>query len=77
MLLQLNPPIPVVTIKGKGTAHVVIDYSQEHDLLWVVFQDDTGECWTWRNADIRGQGNFTMGRPEPILSANTPRNIDH
>ena len=73
MLLQLNPPIPVLTIKGKGMAHVIIDYSQEHDLMWVVFQDDTGECWTWRNSDVRGQGNVTMGRPEPpepAVSAN-------
>jgi hypothetical protein len=70
MMLQLDPPIPVITIKGKGMAHVIIDYSQEHDLMWVVFQDDTGECWTWRNADVRGQGNATLGRPEPAVSAN-------
>ena len=25
------------TPKGKGFAHFVIDYSQEHNLLWVVF----------------------------------------
>ena len=61
-LLQLNPPIPVVTPKGKGWAHVLIDYSQEHHLVWVCFQDDTGECWSWQNRDVRIQANPTLGR---------------
>ena len=26
MILQLNPTIPIVTPKGKGYAHLVIDY---------------------------------------------------
>jgi len=62
MLLQLNSPIPVITPKGKGLAHVLIDYGVEHDLLWVVFQDETGECWTYNNQEIRAQPNVTMGR---------------
>ena len=62
MILQLNPPIPVITPSGNGYAHVLIDYSQEHNLCWVVFQDDTGECWTWQNKDIRIQTNQTLGR---------------
>ena len=62
MITQLNPPIPVRTPDGKGMAHMVIDYGVEHDLLWVVFQNDTGECWSWRNQDIRAQNNITMGR---------------
>jgi len=65
VMLQLNPPIPVVTLKGKGLAHVIIDYGPEHDLMWVVFQDITGECWTWRNADIRAQENYTFDRANP------------
>lgn len=62
MLLQLNPCIPVVTPRGKGWAMVLIDYSQEHDLLWVVTQDSTGEVWTYQNKDIRVQKNITLGR---------------
>jgi hypothetical protein len=62
MMLQLTPPIPVTCPRGKGYAHVLIDYSQEHDLLWVVFIDETRECWTYRNQDIRIQGNITLGR---------------
>jgi hypothetical protein len=43
-------------------AHFIIDYGPEHDLMWVCFQDDTGECWTWENAHIRARVNHTMGR---------------
>ncbi len=67
MMLQLDPPLPVDTPKGKALAHVLIDPGVEHDLLWVCFQDN-GECWTWRNPEIRAQSNITMGRtPKPDL----------
>lgn len=62
MIKQLDPPIPLLTPKGEGLAHLVIDYGPEHNLLWVVFLDDTGECWTYQNSDIRAQQNITMGR---------------
>lgn len=62
MMLQLNPPLPVQTPKGKAWAHVLIDYGPEADLLWVCFQDETGECWTWANQDIRAQENITLRR---------------
>jgi hypothetical protein len=26
-----------------------------------VFQDN-GECWSWRNQDVRADNNVTMGR---------------
>lgn len=63
MLTQLNPTLPVeVTGKGKGFAIAVIDYGQEHHLLWVVAMDDTGEIWTAANPDVRVRENWTMGR---------------
>ena len=61
MMTQLNPALPVITPKGKGIAHIVIDYGVEADLIWVVFQDN-GECWSWRNQDIRAERNITYGR---------------
>jgi hypothetical protein len=61
-LLQLNPPIPVVTPKGVGFAQVLIDYGPEHDLLWVVFLSNSGECWTYSNKELRAQQNVTLGR---------------
>lgn len=62
LMLQLDPPIPVKTPKGNGYAQILIDYGPDYDLMWVVFQD-SGECWTWRNSDIRGVNNITLGRP--------------
>lgn len=62
MLLQLNPPMPLDTPKGKAMAHFLIDYGSEHNLLWVTFLDANGECWTWPNHKIRAQKNITMGR---------------
>lgn len=59
-MLQLSPPLPILTPKGKGWAHVLIDYGPEADLLWVCFQDETGECWTWANKDIRLQENMSL-----------------
>lgn len=61
-MLQLNPAIPVTTPRGPGQAHFLIDYSPEHDLCWVVFLDESGECWTFRNPEIRAQKNLTLGR---------------
>lgn len=62
MIVQLNPAIPVMTPKGPALAHVMIDNGIEHDLNWVCFQDKDGECWTWRNSQIRAQKNVTHGR---------------
>lgn len=62
-MLQLNPPLPLDTPKGKGWAHLVIDYGPEADLIWVVFIDASRECWSFRNQEVRIQGNLTLGRP--------------
>lgn len=62
MIIQLNPPLPLFTPKGNGLAHFLIDYGIEGDLYWTVFQDGTGECWTWNNKDVRAQKNITAGR---------------
>lgn len=68
-MIQLNPNIPVVVLKEKdgqpsGTGFAIgwIDYSQDHDLLWVVFMDDTRECWIVPNPLIRAQKNYSLGR---------------
>ena len=67
IITQLNPPIPLMTPKGRAMAHLIIDYGVENDLMWVCFQDDTGESWTWENAYVRAQTpgarvNETIGR---------------
>jgi hypothetical protein len=68
MIKQLNPPLPLLTPKGPGLAHFLIDYGPEHHLHWVVALDgpgitgDVGECWEFQNHQIRFCNNFTMGR---------------
>ncbi len=62
MILQLSPPLPVNTPKGEGLAHFLTDYGPEHDLMWTVFLNDSGECWTFSNRKIRATKNITMGR---------------
>jgi len=62
MILRLDPPIPITSPKGHGLAHFLIDYGAEHNLIWTVFLDETGECWSFQNTEIRAQKNITMGR---------------
>lgn len=63
MILQLNPTIPIIRVSDnmKGFAFLVIDYSQEHNLLFTCAMDD-GEIWTLSNQDIRIQKNISLGR---------------
>lgn len=61
-ILQLNWPIELETPKGKGMAWLVIDYGIEHDLLWTVAINQTGEIWTFSNKDVRAVKNITIGR---------------
>lgn len=63
MMLQLNPTIPIFRVKDsmKGFAFMVIDYSQEHNLLFVCAMDN-GEIWTLSNQDVRIQKNVSLGR---------------
>lgn len=64
---QLDPTIPVHVIdKGAGFAFAVIDYGQEHNLIWVTAINETGEIWCAPNPQVRLQGNWTMGRSRPM-----------
>jgi hypothetical protein len=62
MITQLNPPLPMKTPKGEGLAHFLIDYGPESNLMWVVFMDADGACWTVPNPEVRLTPNWTMGR---------------
>jgi hypothetical protein len=61
-ILQLNPTIPINTPKGPGQAILVIDYGNEHHLIWTVILDESGEIWSYQNPHVRGQKNITMDR---------------
>ena len=45
---------------------MLIDYGPEYHLLWdhspVCFLDDSGECWTYDNTQIRALKNVSLGR---------------
>jgi len=69
-IIQLNPPLPLHTPKGPGWAHFVIDYGPEADLMWVVFLDDDGACWTVPNPEIRMAWNWSLGRRQPAGHGN-------
>jgi hypothetical protein len=67
-ILQLNPTIPVVVDvhnddnwKG-GYAIALIDYSQEHHIMFVVALDEDGSVWTVENPRVRLQRNISLGR---------------
>ena len=53
-MLQLNPMLPIIRVKDgmEGYAFLVIDYSQEHNLLFSCAMEN-GEIWTLSNQDIR------------------------
>lgn len=59
---RIDPPLPFITPKGKGLAHFVIDYGIEHNLIWIVFMNETGECWCFQNDQIRMDINLTFNR---------------
>ena len=63
MMLQLNPMIPIVRVSDKmeGYAFICIDYSQEHNLLFVCAMDN-GEIWTLNNKEVRFCKNISMER---------------
>jgi hypothetical protein len=63
MILQLNPTIPIIRISDKmnGYAILIIDYSQEHHLLFVCAMEN-GEIWTLNNKEIRIQKNISLER---------------
>jgi hypothetical protein len=65
MMLQLNPPLPLQTSKGKAWAIALIDYGPQWDLQWITFLHESGECWTFQNRDIRQEENYTFGLPHP------------
>ena len=62
MFTQLAPSIPMTTSKGDGLAIAVIDYGQEHNLLWVVALNTSGEIWCVPNNEVRISAYWSAGR---------------
>ena len=53
--------LPMTTPKGRAWAWAVIDRGDHSDLQWVCWVRETGECWTFRNPQVRLEQNETMG----------------
>lgn len=70
-MLQLNPTIPIVRVSDgmEGYAFLIIDYSQEHDLLFVCGMDN-GEIWTLSNQEVRLCKNISMDRKKVDFGKN-------
>lgn len=58
---QLQPSIPVFCSRGAGRAFGVIDYGEDHHLMWIIALDANGQIWTVSNPDVRVRGNDTLG----------------
>ena len=63
MMLQLSPMLPIKRISDgmEGYAFLVIDYSQEHNLLFTCAMAD-GQIWTLSSQDIRFCTNISLKR---------------
>jgi hypothetical protein len=62
-MLQLNPMLPIYSVEHKmeGYAFLVIDYSQEHDLLFTCALDN-GQIWTISNKKLLFCKNKSLER---------------
>lgn len=63
MMMQLNPTISVYSLQHEceGYAFIIIDYSQEHDSLFLVGLDN-GEMWWIKQSLLRLCKNISMDR---------------
>jgi hypothetical protein len=61
MITQINPPLALVTPLGDALAHFI--YGDSQDVVWCCFQLETGECWWWRNHEIRYAPSITGQNP--------------
>lgn len=61
-ILQLNPPLPVVTPAGDGYAYFLKDDGIDYHTVWLVALDDGGQLWWFENPKVRLTANVTYGR---------------
>jgi len=62
MILQLNPPLEMITPLGEAEAHFL---ENEGDRIFFgVFQKVTGENWWFENHHVRLATCLTSGRPK-------------
>lgn len=69
MILQLDPQIPVYVEQnaagfpmGKGSALGWLDYSQEHQLIWIIAMQVGGRVYLVPNQYVSLQLNLSLER---------------
>lgn len=62
MIHEITQILWLQTPKGLALAKFMLDYGPESNIFWICAQQDTGECWTWSNQDVRIAKNITLGR---------------
>lgn len=69
-ILQLDPMLPVYSVEHnmEGYAFLVIDYSQEHDLLFTCALDN-GEIWTISNKKLKFCWNPSLDRVKNAIGS--------
>jgi len=60
-LLQLNPPVSVLTPLGNGIALLIIDYGITFNTVWVVALKEDGQIKHFDSNDIKVDKNYTFG----------------
>ena len=66
-ILQLNPPIHVLTPKGDAFAKLVIDYGPDINTIWVVDLFDSRKCIHVDSSEIRFGENLMWGLKRPDI----------
>jgi hypothetical protein len=61
MIIELQTPLWVATPKGDALARFLVFSSLDQDLVWICEAEENGAFWMWRNPEVRGQRNFTLG----------------
>lgn len=61
-ILRLEPPIELETPKGRGLAIIFRDYGHDTHDQWTCIMRESGEIWTFMNAQVRAAPNPTWGR---------------
>jgi hypothetical protein len=65
-IIQLNPPIHVVTPMGEAFARLVVDYGPDLNSVWVCDIFETRRCIHIDSEEIRFGGNamYDLQHPE-------------
>lgn len=76
-MLQLAPPIPVLTPLGEGWALLVIDYGPQWNTCWAVQLHQTGQLKHFDSNDIRFPHNHTYDTPRTARNTHAVENGTH